>query len=157
VKNIDADHFAVAWSLYELGRYAEAQAALSKIPAKDQNCSDVLELRWRICAKRNQWGDCIDLARSMTLQDPDYASGWVHLAESVEKVAGGTVQMAYDILLRAARDIHEPVLLLELVRCSARLGNNREAQQWINEARQRGDLAQSHRDELAMHRPGADV
>jgi len=143
VKTIETetDRFGRARQLYKLGKSAEALAELERLGTGYQGDRDVLELRWALYAGQDQWPTCVDIARRLTLQRPDDAHGWLCLADSVRNVPGGTLQMSYDILVSAARQIRDPILLLTLGRYSAQLGRVEEMREWIDKAHEEGDAS----------------
>jgi tetratricopeptide (TPR) repeat protein len=94
-----------------------------------------MEIRWHICANESKWGACLDIARAITLEEPKRASGWTHLAHSARQAAGGSVQMAYDILLSALNKVSdEPTIFYDLARYACQLGQLEEAHQWFEKA-----------------------
>lgn len=112
-----------------------------------------MELRWRIYADQGQWAICVDIARTMTLQYRGDVRGWLCLADSIRNVAGGTLQMAYDILSSAARRIAEPILLLTLARYAAQLGRFADTQEWLAKADAAGGILVPDRQERGTPSP----
>jgi hypothetical protein len=74
---------------------------------------------------------------------PELAASWIHLAYSVRRATGGSVQAAYDALLPAADKFQdEPVIPYNLGCYSCQLGKLVEAREWIAKAFSIGDSKQ---------------
>lgn len=133
-------HFATARKLYKLGQYAMALAELDGLKAENRSLPEVLELRWAICADQEDWANCVDIARTRTLQRPDEPDGWIWLAASVRNVEGGTLEMSYEILSLSAERIRHPSLFSALAHCACQLGRIEEMQRWERKAHRAGNL-----------------
>jgi len=90
---------AQGWA--ELGNTAEARAELAHIGAARQIHPDVLEVRWFICAEEQRWEEGLQVARSLIQAVPDRASGWLHQAYALRRVAEGGLKQAWEALLPA--------------------------------------------------------
>jgi Tfp pilus assembly protein PilF len=90
---------ALGWM--ELGNLAEAKAELGRITPALQTHPDVLEARWLICAQARQWEEALVAARALVEAAPERASGWLHQAYALRRVAEGGLQQAWDALLPA--------------------------------------------------------
>jgi predicted Zn-dependent protease len=128
-------HLHIAQCCFERGNIIEAIIELGKIADEFQCHPDVLETRWYLSAGEGKWSECLDIARHLTVQDPLRVSGWIHLAHATCQAPGGTVQMAYDILVCAVeRFKSDPLVFYHLARYSSRLGRLQEARQLLEKA-----------------------
>jgi tetratricopeptide (TPR) repeat protein len=95
-------HFVSAaegWT--ELGNLPEARMELDRIAAVYQKHPCVLEARWKIAARAQDWAVALALARALLDTAPEAPTGWLHHSYSLRRAPGGGVQAAWDALLPA--------------------------------------------------------
>src|SRR5262249_30205059 len=127
----------------ELGNEAEALRELENISPAERNHPVVLELRFQILAKKNEWNTCRDIAEMITKELPDFAGGWLHLAYATRRATGGSEQAAFDILHPAAEKFtDEPTIPYNLACYVCQLGRLSEARKWLKRALAIGDEKQ---------------
>lgn len=116
-----------------LGDAAEAEAELAQLPPLFQQHPDVLQVRWQLHARREEWQRCMDLAKSLTQIAPERRFGWIHLAFSLHRI--GRTEEAREILLYAL-DMFEPnaTMAFYLSRYCCRLGEVEEGREWLSKA-----------------------
>ena len=90
---------AVGW--LELGNPTEAKAELDGISASNQEHPDVLELRWLIYSRKEDWPRCLEIARALVRAAPERSTSWLHQAYAMRRVPEGGVKQAWDVLLPA--------------------------------------------------------
>jgi len=66
---------ACGWLL--LGNDVEAAEDLKRIDPHLRSHPDVLEVRWQLHAKAQQWHTCLDIACAIVEIDPERPSGWI--------------------------------------------------------------------------------
>ena len=71
-------HLMAAQGWLELGDHEEAFEELELIDAPLRGHPDVLEVRWGIYAKVENWNACLEIGRAMVKLDPRRFSGWVN-------------------------------------------------------------------------------
>ena len=131
----DSHYFNAAIGWLGLGRRDDAKAELELISAENQRHPDVLEARWAICAKEQQWDAALDVARKLLRQAPGHASGWLHYAYALRRVSGGSLQQAWDALKPAARKFHkEPIIPYNLACYACQRQRLEEAREWLHRA-----------------------
>jgi hypothetical protein len=105
--------------------------------------SNTLETRWKACAKAAKWSLCLEIARSFATKMPECPLAWIYVAHSTQRVPGGTVHMAYDVLLSAARKSpKEPLIFYGLAHYACKLDRLEEAAYWLERASEFGDSTQ---------------
>jgi Flp pilus assembly protein TadD len=97
----DTHHLSSAMGWLGLGLPADAEGEIQKIKHGNQSHPDVLEVRWQIAAKKEDWSECLNLANSMWAVDPDRPSSWINRAYSLRRVRGGGLIPAQECLLHA--------------------------------------------------------
>ena len=134
----DSHHLSAAIGWVELGNWQEANAELEKITLDSQGHPDVLEVRWQIYAKAEDWEEAIEAAREMTRQTPDLPFGWIHLAYSLHELR--RTQEAYATLKPIFERFPDEWLMRYNMACYAcQLGNLGEARRLLELAGERGD------------------
>jgi predicted Zn-dependent protease len=136
----DIHHLRAAQGWFELGDDAEALLELENISPAEINHPMVLELRFEILAKKNEWDACRDIARMITQQLPDFAGGWLHLAYAARRATGGNEQAAFEILQPISEKFpEEPTMPYNLACYVCQRGNLSEARKWLGRALAIGD------------------
>jgi predicted Zn-dependent protease len=136
----DIHHLRAAEGWLELGSEAEALSELENISPAESHHPAVLELRFQILARKNQWDACREIAGMITKQLPNFAGGWLHLAYATRRSTGGSEQAAFDLLQPASeRFPTEPTIPYNLACYVCQLGNLAEARKWLKRAFAIGD------------------
>ena len=124
---------AIGW--LELGTPAEARAELAKLAPSWQNHPATLEVRWAIAAHEKNWDEALQLAREMIRRAPERSSGLLHQAYALRRVAGGSVEQAWDALLPANEKFpKEPVIPYNLSCYACQMRRLVEARDWFRRA-----------------------
>jgi predicted Zn-dependent protease len=131
----DSHHLAAAIGWLGLGCAGEARAELAKIFAASQKHSNVLEVRWTICAHEKQWRNALEIAAQELKFEPDESTGWLHRAYALRRVNGGGLAQAWVALLPAAEKFPaEPVIAYNLSCYACQLQQFDVARHWLNRA-----------------------
>ena len=129
---------AVGW--LELGNLAEAKAELDAISPAFQWFPDVLEVRWLLCAEQKEWPEAVAAARALLHYAPERASGWLHCAYAVRRMAEGGLQKAWEALRPAFEKFpDEPIIAYNLSCYACQLNRLVEAREWFQRALAIGD------------------
>ena len=102
LKPPDTHHLSAAIGWLELGAPEDALEELDRISSPMQKHPDILELRWAICAQREDWQACLTIARGIRKEDSARPSGWVHQAYALRRGADEGLEAAWNALLPAA-------------------------------------------------------
>lgn len=150
----DSHHLQAACGWLGLGDVQEAEAELERIRSSLRQHPDVLQVRWQIHARRQEWEVCFSLAKSLTQIAPARRFGWVHLACSLHQL--NRTEEAREILLYAL-DMFEPnaTMAFYLSRYCCRLGDLDEGRRWLDRAfaLARQQPARRHLKERALTEP----
>lgn len=139
----DIHRLRAAEGWFELGNDAEALQELESISAAERNHPAVLELRFQILARENEWDACREVATNITKQLPDFAGGWLHLAYATRRATGGSEQAAFDVLEPVSEKFpEEPTIPYNLACYACQLGKLPEARKWLKRAFAIGDKKQ---------------
>jgi predicted Zn-dependent protease len=131
----DIHAFSAAIGWLELGNLAEARAELATISAAQQEHPDVLEVRWAISAEGKQWEEGLQAAQALLRHAPHRSSGWLHQAYALRRIAGGSVQKAWDALLPAFDKFPKEHIIPYNLSCYAcQLGRLDLAREWLKRA-----------------------
>lgn len=131
----DTHYLSGALGWLELGNAAEAEAELANISAEQRQHPDVLEVRWLVCAERNNWAEGLQVARRLIHAVPERPSGWLHQAYALRRVPGGTIQEAWDALLPVFEKFpREPIIAYNLSCYACQLGQLEAARVWLKRA-----------------------
>ncbi len=133
LKPPDSLHLRAAEGWIGLDDSSSANDELEQISPTGRVHPDVLQLRWRICAKAEKWDACLDLATVLTAMTPQRRFGWVHRAHALDKL--GRTQEAKDLLLSVVSDFESTATVaFHLARYCCRLGQPDEAMRWLEQA-----------------------
>jgi len=131
----DTHYFAAAVGWLELGNLAEAAAELAQIGPAQQDLPEVLELRWVLCAEQKDWAAGLQAARALLDHAPERPSGWLHQAYALRRVAGGSVNKAWDALLPAYDKFPKEFLISYNLACYAcQMRDLETARLWLERA-----------------------
>lgn len=124
---------AIGW--LGLGCIADARAELENISAANQNHAAVLEVRWTISAHAQKWQEALLIACAELVNAPDDASGWLHRAYALRRVADGGLTQAWDALLPAAKKFPaEPIIAYNLSCYACQMQKLDTAREWLHRA-----------------------
>ncbi len=131
----DIHYLSAALGWLGLGNSSEARAELAQIRAGQQNHPDVLEVRWQVCAEERRWPEGLQIARALMHGAPELASGWLHQAYALRRVADGGVKKAWDALLPAAEKFPKESIIAYNLSCYAcQMQQLETARNWLNKA-----------------------
>lgn len=131
----DTHHLEAAGGWLGLGLPNDARAELGRISPANQSHPDVLEVRWEIFARENNWTDALQTAGQLVACAPDRASGWLHQAYALRRAPGGGLPQAKVALLPAAGKFPaEPVIVYNLACYACQLSQLDEAREWLGQA-----------------------
>lgn len=123
-------HLLAAEGWLELGNPGEARLELDGISQKGRVHPEVLQLRWEICAKLKQWGECVDIGETLTRVDPERVVSWIHHAFALHELK--RTQEAWDVLLPAQKRFpKEPTILYNLACYACQLGRLEDARELL--------------------------
>lgn len=129
----DSHYLSAAIGWLELGNADEAALELDQISAGAQLDPDVLEVKWTLSAKQENWERCIEIARSLSKISPLEAFGWIHLSYSLHELK--RTKEAYDNLKHVLQKFPNEWLMCYNMACYAcQLGNLDEAERWLKAA-----------------------
>lgn len=89
-------HVLAAEGWVVLGDIDEAETELGHIAPASHGHPMVLEVRWRLAAKRKNWEACVELGRALTAVAPEEANGWINHAYALHELK--RTQEAWDLL-----------------------------------------------------------
>ena len=136
----DTHHLDAALGWLELGNHLEANAELENITPALRSHPAVLELRWQILAKAENWVACLDLASVMVEMAPGVAAGWINRAYSLRRAPGGGLAPAQAVLLQAWPKFSSEWMIPYNLACYAsQLAKPEDAWQWLEKALHIGD------------------
>jgi Flp pilus assembly protein TadD len=142
---------AVGW--LELALPAEAEAELDRISLEARFHPDVLEVRWMLCAARDDWNTGLEVARELLHAAPDRVSAWLHHAYALRRSTGGGLEAAFQALRPAANVFpNEPTVPFNLACYSCQMGRpNSVTMRWLRKAATIGNRAEIIA--MALHDP----
>jgi len=124
---------ASGWLL--LGADAEAAEDLKRIDPHLHAHPDVLEVRWQMHAKAQNWDACLKIASAIVEIDPNRPSGWIGRAYSLRQIPAGGLQAAFDSLLPVAEKFPaEPMIPFGLACYACQMGDLVEGRFWLRKA-----------------------
>jgi hypothetical protein len=124
---------AVGW--LELGNLAEADAELAQMAPDLQGHPDVLEVRWLLCAERQQWPEGLRIARALVEGAPERSSGWLHQAYALRRIPDGSIRLAWEALLPAFdRFPKESIISYNLACYACQMHDLDAARVWLKRA-----------------------
>ena len=128
----DSHHLDAAIGWLGLGCADDSRAELEKISAVNQLHSDVLEVRWTICAHDQRWNDALTIAELELQTTPEESSGWLHRAYAVRRVRDGGLPQAWRALLPAVEKFStEPIIPYNLACYACQLNQLTDARTWL--------------------------
>ena len=134
----DSHHLRAAQGWLELGDWQSADAELENIAPKVRAHPDVLEIRWHIHAKAEDWPACVDIAKTLTKAAPDMPQSWIHHAFALHELK--RTREAFDVLSSVVEKFPaEATIPYNLACYSCQLGDLVGARDWLAQAYQLGD------------------
>lgn len=131
----DHHHLDAAIGWLGLGLPGDALAELQAIAPGLQNHPDVLEVRWELFAREQNWTEALAFAEQLVALAPQRASGWLHRAYALRRAPGGDVAQAQEVLLPAAEMFPgEPTIFYNLACYACQLEKSAEARTWLERA-----------------------
>ncbi len=131
----DAHYLSAAVGWLELGDRAEAEAELGRISAAMQVHPDVLEVRWAVCAEREDWRHGLEAAQALGERAPERPTGWLHRAYALRRVPDGGIKQAWEALLPAFEKFpKEPIIAYNLSCYACQMERLDDARAWLKRA-----------------------
>lgn len=130
----------------ELGNIREARAELNRISATVQERADLLEVRWMLDAREEDWPAALTTAERLLALAPENAAAWLHRAYATRRVPNGGVARAAEILRPAVQKFPSEATIPYNLACYACVqGELDEARTWLQEAVKRGGVKKIRR------------
>src|SRR6266404_2844871 len=129
----DTHYLSAAIGWLELGNLVEARTELDLVQAA--NNPDVLEVRWVLSAKEENWEEALQIARELIHAAPGRSSGWLHQSYALRRVSQGGVKKAWEALLPIFdRFPKEPIISYNLSCYACQLRQMEAARVWLRRA-----------------------
>ena len=128
----DQRHLDAAEGWLELGDVEEATEELEQITPPMRAHPFVLRVRWGIYAKANKHEMAAEVARGMTVILPENSWGYIHYAFSLHILK--RTKEAWGVLVPVADKFQDYLIRYNLACYCCRLGNLKEAMQWLEKA-----------------------
>ena len=113
----------------------DARVERNAIAPEFQSHPDVLETRWQLHTRLQEWEPALEVARLELQQQPDDSSGWLHHAYALRRASRGGLIMAWGALLPAAQKFPtEPVIAYNLACYACQLQQMDKAREWLGRA-----------------------
>lgn len=127
----DLHHVNAAIGWLDLGAPAEAAVELEHVTFKTLAQHDVMLLRWKVCARLENWPIALYLARTLVRVSPEKPASWLCLAFSLVNVHGAFD--AWHELLEAARK-HPRIssVPIFLSRLCSQISDRKKSALWLN-------------------------
>jgi Flp pilus assembly protein TadD len=126
---------AVGW--LELGLTVEARRELEQLPAELRSHPEVLEVRWSLSARENNWEAALAVAERLVRDVPDRCSGWIQRSYSLHELKR-TTEAREQLLPAAARFPDVSTIPYNLACYDCQLGRLDKARSWLNVAMRLG-------------------
>lgn len=125
----------------ELGNVKEAREELDRIGPAVQERPDLLEVRWILDARQEDWPAALKTAERLLQVAPENSAGWLHRAYAIRRVPEGSLEKSAEVLRPAVEKFpEEPTIPYNLACYECMLGNLEEARRWLQEAMKRGSV-----------------
>ncbi len=126
----DFHHLRAAQGWLELGDTQSADLELEKLSKSARTHPEVLDTRWFIRAKTEDWADCIEIGKKLTKLAPESAQSWIHHAYALHELK--KTREAFAVLSSVAdRFPDEPIIPYNLACYSCQLGDPVGARDWL--------------------------
>jgi Flp pilus assembly protein TadD len=131
----DLHHLNAALGWIGLENLSEARAELATITPAQQAHPAVLEARWLLCVREENWREALTIAEIELAAAPDNCAGWLHRAYALRRVPDGGLLRAWDALLPAVEKFpDEPVVTFNLACYACQRRQLDVARQWLQRA-----------------------
>ena len=122
---------AVGW--VELGNPREALHELAQLSPKHADDPQVLELKWQIYARLENWDHSLPVAKTFCSVAPSLEQGWLHQAVSLYRL--NRTEDAWNLLLPMAEKFPRSwVIPYDLACYACQLSRMDEARVWLQKA-----------------------
>jgi tetratricopeptide (TPR) repeat protein len=129
----DKRHLEAAEGWLGLGNWLEANDELDNITPQFRGRPEVLGVRFQIYASAEKWECAVEIARAISDLIPDNPFGHFHFAFSLHELK--RTKEAYDVLIAVVDKFPTEHLIRYNLACySCRLGDLKEAYQWLEKA-----------------------
>jgi Flp pilus assembly protein TadD len=123
----------------ELGNLPEARIELNRLGSDVQSRPDLLEVRWILDARQEDWAEALRTAERLVEVSPDNSAGWLHRAYAARRVPDHGLETAAALLKPAFEKFpKDPTIPYNLACYACQLGHLDEARTWLLEAVKRG-------------------
>ena len=134
----DTHYLSGAEGWMELGDLPSALAELELISEPFHNHYDVLQVRWHILNRMEDWEDCLRISRQMIEANPELPQGWINHGNGLFYLR--RFQEAYDTLSPVAKRFpHDEAIPYNLACYKCQSGELGEAREWLERALKVGD------------------
>jgi tetratricopeptide (TPR) repeat protein len=131
----DARRLLAAQGWLELGDAVSAGDELEEITPEEKAHPAVLQIRYAIYVKREQWDMATEMAEELADAQPDMAGSWINLAYATRRKTGGGIPDAKKILLAAEPLFPKDYVIPFNLACYCSLLHEFEdAEQWLKKA-----------------------
>ena len=128
----------------------EVQTELNALAPELHSHPDVLEVRWQLHTRQQNWEAALAVARLELQHTPEDSSGWLHHAYALRRASRGGLVMAWGALLPAAQKFPtEPVIAYNLACYACQLQQMDKAREWFDRAVQAGGKVEIRKMALA--------
>ena len=134
----DTHHLNAAQGWLGLGNPEEAIAELGKILPELQSHPEVLEMRWQIYAKAQNWRECVEVASRLVELAPTVALGWIHRSYALHELKRTREALAA-LLPAAAKFPNDWLIRYNLACYCCRLNQLDQTMQFLAQACKLGD------------------
>lgn len=146
----DSHHLNAAHGWLELGDATSAGEELGRISTAQQLHPAVLEVRWEISARQNEWKDAHTIAQMALDLTPHLPGPWIQRSYALHELK--LTEDAYESLLPAADRFPQDATIAYNLACyCCQLGQHKLALEWFVRARAAGDP--KHLNAMAMKDP----
>jgi tetratricopeptide (TPR) repeat protein len=134
----DRHYVNAAEGWLELGNPEEAKRELAQVAPHLRLHPDVLEMSWRIFARKRDWEGALNIAQAMTRLACERPDGWIYLSFSLHELS--RTREALEILLEIVERFPEVSAISYNIACYAcQLGLLPEAEKWLHNAFSHGN------------------
>lgn len=148
----DSHFYSAAQGWIELGLPAEAENELLRISPENQAQPCILDLRWDLAARNEDWPKGLAISQQLLDSAPDQVTGWLHRSYSLRRLPAGGLQAAWDALWPARGKFPgEPIVHFNLACYAAQLGRLDEAWDLFQDALKAGEPKIIR--QMALHDP----
>jgi tetratricopeptide (TPR) repeat protein len=128
-------HVQAAEGWLGLGDAVSASDELEEITLEQQTHPAVLQVRYAIYGKREQWDMAAQVAEKLTPLLPNEPGTWINLAYATRRKTGGNIPAAKTILLAAESKFPRNYLIPFNLACyCSQLQEFDQAEQWLKKA-----------------------